>query len=69
MQARPVAFSDATKPALENVAPIEGIAVQTVYENAMSYISAWTPEAASAVCGVSEDDIRELARVYYEMAR
>lgn len=61
-----VAFSEAQKPALKNVAPIEGIAVQTVYENAMGYISAWTPEAASAVCGVSVEDIQELARVYHE---
>ena len=61
-----VAFSEAQKPALKNVAPIEGIVVQTVYENAMSYISAWTPEAASAVCGVSVEDIQELARVYHE---
>lgn len=61
-----VAYSEAIAPALENVAPIDGIAVQTVYENAMSYISQYDTASASAICGVSEDDIRELARVYHE---
>lgn len=61
-----VPYTEATSPALKNVAPIEGITVQTVYENAMGYISAWSPEAASEVCGISADDIRELARVYHE---
>lgn len=61
-----VAYNEATAPALEGVAPIDGMAVQTVYENAMSYISQYPPSKASAICGVSEDDIRELARVYHE---
>jgi anaerobic selenocysteine-containing dehydrogenase len=62
----PMAYSDATKPAYQNVAPINGITVQTVYENAMSYISQYPPETATNICGVSVDDIKELARTYHE---
>ena len=61
-----VAFSETTTPQLEGVGEVNGIKVQTVYENAMGYIGQYPPAAASAVCGVSEDDIRELARVYHE---
>lgn len=61
-----VAFSETTTPQLEAVGEVNGIKVQTVYENAMGYIAQYPPAAASAICGVSEDDIRELARVYHE---
>ena len=61
-----VAYTDTTNPQLEGVPAINGITVQTVYENAMEQISQWTPEAASAVCGVSVEDMEELARTYVE---
>lgn len=61
-----VAFSETTSPVLEGITEVEGIKVQTVYENAMGYISQYPPATASGICGVAEDDIRELARIYHE---
>ncbi|HBT94629.1 MAG TPA: dehydrogenase, partial [Coriobacteriia bacterium] len=61
-----VAYSESKSPKLSNVAPINGISVQTVYENAMSYISQYPPATATSICGISEADIRELARIYHE---
>ena len=65
-QGKAVPYNETTTPALEGVGEVEGFVVQTVYENAMEQIAPWTPEKASEVCGVSVDDIRELARVYHE---
>lgn len=64
--AAPVAFSETQNPALKGVGEVNGIKVQTVYENAMSYISQYPPATAASVCGLTEDDIRELARIYHE---
>lgn len=61
-----VAIDDAVRPALEGVGEVSGFKVQTAYENAMERIGEYAPERASEICGVSADDIRELARVYYE---
>lgn len=61
-----VAFDKAGTSALRDITEVNGIKVQTVYENAMSYISQYPPATAAAVCGLTEDVIRELARVYHE---
>ncbi|MDR0500799.1 MAG: molybdopterin-dependent oxidoreductase [Coriobacteriales bacterium] len=62
-----VAFGTVTGiTAIKGVAEVNGIKVQTVYENAMSYINKYPPAKAASMCGLSEDDIYELARVYYE---
>lgn len=61
-----VALEEAKAPSYKEVAPIEGIAVQTVWDNAAEKVAAWSAEVASPVCGVSVDDIKELARIYVE---
>lgn len=61
-----VALEEAKKPAYKGVSTVEGIAVQTVWENASQQVAAWPAETASPVCGVSAEDIKELARVYVE---
>lgn len=60
----PVAAEDATKAALEGVSEVNGIAVKTQFALLRELASAYSPERASELCGVSADDIRELARVY-----
>ena len=59
-------LDEAGDPALEGVGEVEGIKVQTVFENAMGYISQYTPDVAAGICGLSEDDVIELARTYHE---
>ncbi|MDR1184551.1 MAG: molybdopterin-dependent oxidoreductase, partial [Coriobacteriales bacterium] len=61
-----VAFGTTSTSALRGITEVEGIKVQTVCENAMGHISQYPPATAAAVCGISENDIRELARVYHE---
>ena len=61
-----VAFGEAATTALKDVKDIDGIKVQTVYENALDHISQYPPATAAKVCGLTEADIRELARVYHE---
>jgi anaerobic selenocysteine-containing dehydrogenase len=61
-----VALDVATMPAIRGISDVNGIKVQTAFENAQSYIMQYPPQTASAICGVSEADIRELARVYHE---
>ena len=61
-----VAFSETAAPALTGVPDINGVKVQTVYENAKGYIAQYPPAVAAAVCGLTEDHVRELARIYHE---
>ncbi len=61
-----VAIEEAQKPAYTDVAEVEGIAVQTVWANVAEQAAKWPAEVASQVCGVSVEDIKELARVYHE---
>ena len=61
-----VAFGKATTSALRGITEVSGIKVQTAFENAMSYISQYPPAKAAEICGLSEKDINELARVYHE---
>lgn len=61
-----VPFDQTQAPALENVPDIGGFAVQTVYENAIGYISQYPAAVAAEICGLTEDDVRELARTYHE---
>jgi anaerobic selenocysteine-containing dehydrogenase len=61
-----VAFGTATTSALRGITEVDGIKVQTVLENALSYIAEYPTATAAAVTGISEDNIRELARVYHE---
>lgn len=61
-----VPFDEAKVATLEGVGEVAGIKVQTVYENAQSYISLYPPDKASLICGIPEEDIVELARVYCE---
>ncbi len=61
-----VALAEAADPAIEAVGEVNGIKVQTVYENAMSYISQYPAAKAAEISGVTEADVRELARVYVE---
>jgi anaerobic selenocysteine-containing dehydrogenase len=61
-----VPFGTSTTTAITGITEVNGIAVQTVYDNAMGYISQYPPAVASPICGITEEDIRELARVYHE---
>lgn len=61
-QALPAA--QATKPALTDAPEIKGFKCMTVYEGIKERAKDWTPEKASEVCGVSVEDIKELARMY-----
>ena len=61
-----VPFGEATTTALTGVAEVGGIKVQTVYDNAMACIAQYPVEKAAQITGLSEGDIRELARVYHE---
>lgn len=61
-----VALDEATDPALENVPAIEGLTVQTVYENAKKAVAEYTPERSAEICGLTVDDVEELARIYVE---
>lgn len=63
---QPVAFGETQTAALTGVSDVNGIKVQTVYDNALSYISEYPVEKAAEITSLSADDIRELARVYHE---
>jgi anaerobic selenocysteine-containing dehydrogenase len=62
----PAAFGTAASSALRGVASVNGIKVQTAFENAMSHISQYPAAKAAEVCALQESDIRELARIYHE---
>ncbi|WP_139651200.1 molybdopterin-containing oxidoreductase family protein [Raoultibacter phocaeensis] len=59
-------LEEAKSPAYKGISSVEGISVQTVWENAAQQVAAWPAETASPVCGVSVEDIQELARIYVE---
>lgn len=59
-----VALDEATKPALEGITEVEGIAVKTVYTVVKEIVAQHSPAAVSQTCGIPEEDIKELARVY-----
>jgi anaerobic selenocysteine-containing dehydrogenase len=59
-----VALETATMPALEGITEVNGIRVQLVYDLLKEKVAEYPPSRASEICGVSEADIKELARVY-----
>lgn len=60
-----VAYSDAVKPALENVPDeVRGFKVRPVYSLIVNRIYEWTPERASEITGVPVEDIKRIARMY-----
>lgn len=61
-----VPYAECADPALYGVPAVEGFTVQTVYENAMEQISQYPVETAAEICGLSTEDVVELARVYCE---
>lgn len=61
-----VALEEAKKPAYKEVGAVENIPVKTVWENVAESVAIWSADAASPVCGVSVEDIKELARIYVE---
>ncbi|MBR2834830.1 MAG: molybdopterin-dependent oxidoreductase [Coriobacteriales bacterium] len=61
-----VAYTDAQDPAIREVAPINGIKVQTAFENLLEQIAPYTVAEAARMCRVTEDQIMELARTYVE---
>ena len=60
------ALEEAQTPAYTCITSVEGIPVQTTWDNAAEKCAEWAAETASPVCGVSVEDIKELARVYVE---
>lgn len=62
----PVPFSETTKCVLKDVGEVAGIKVRTVYEDAMSYIEKWPASTVADFCGLKEEDVIELARIYHE---
>ncbi len=61
-----VALEEATAPVYTGITSVDGVTVQTVWDNAMAQAAAWPAEKASGVCGVPVEDIKELARIYVE---
>lgn len=61
-----VPIAEAADPQLEGVGEIDGMKVQTVWENARDAVSAYTPERSAEICGLKVEDVEELARVYIE---
>ena len=61
-----VVLEEATVPAYTGVTEVNGIAVQTTWDNAAAKAAEWPAERAATVCGVPENDIKELARIYVE---
>lgn len=59
-----VALTESTNPKLREVGEVNGIKVRTVMEIVEEAVADYTPDAASELCGVPADDIRELARTY-----
>lgn len=61
-----VAYTESANPALKEVPQVDGFVVHTAYEDAREQIAQYPPSKVAEITGVSEDDIRELARVYAE---
>lgn len=61
-----VALEEAQTPALTGVSEVNGIPVTTEWDVLINSVADWSPEIASPICGISAEDIRELARVYAE---
>lgn len=59
-----VPFDKAGNPAITGITEVEGIKVQTVYDQVMANIAQYTPEVAAEICGLTPEDVVELARVY-----
>lgn len=60
------AYTEATDPSLKEVVDVNGIPVRTALENALDQISQYPPSRTAEITGVSEEDVRELARIYAE---
>lgn len=60
----PVAYSEATQPAMSGVSEVNGIAVQTEMDMIREAAEPWTLERTTEVTGVSAEDIQHLARMY-----
>ena len=61
-----VALEEAQMPALSGVSEVNGIAVKTEWDVLVESVADWSPETSAPICGISPEDIRELARVYAE---
>lgn len=60
----PLPHSQATSPSLASRTEVAGAAVSLVYDLVKERVAEYPVERASELAGVSEDDIRELARMY-----
>lgn len=63
---RAVPFNEAGSPALEGVSEVNGFKVRTVYEDVVGRVVEYPPSKVAELCGLAEEDVRELARVYHE---
>lgn len=56
--------TEASDPLLSGSFVVNGIEVVTVYDRLMERLAEWPMDKCSEICGISEDEIRELARQY-----
>lgn len=61
-----VALEEAKTPSYKSAPSIDGIVVQTVWENLAENAAKYPADIAAEICGVSVEDIKELARIYIE---
>lgn len=61
-----VPYTETTNCEVTGVTEVNGIAVHTCFDDAMSYIEKWPAAVAAEFCGLKEEDVKELARVYHE---
>ncbi|MEG0324032.1 MAG: molybdopterin-dependent oxidoreductase, partial [Raoultibacter sp.] len=59
-----VALEEAKKPKVESVSEINGIVVETALEIVKKEVAKYPTDVAAKITGVSEEDIKELARMY-----
>lgn len=61
-----VPYTEVTDAALTGIADVNGIKVRTVLDNLKATAAEWTPERVEEVCGVPDESVQELARIYHE---
>ena len=66
---RALAFDAAADPALEGTYAVDGKRARPAFELLKEHLAPYTPEFAAGVCGLSADDIREVALTLGREAR
>lgn len=61
-----VAMDEAADPALEGVAPQNGVAVKTAFEIMKEQAAQYPLEKVEQITGIPASDVKELARIYHE---